>query len=156
MMIQAKIVKRKMAGINTESAASNRILIEVGAGELIDKLTILHIKHERFADAVKRANVARELLSLEAARSNLVCEFPAVAALEVELRAINEVLWKVEDAIRECEAHNDFGPSFVELARAVYKNNDTRAELKRKINLLCGARIIEEKSYNPDPGQAKR
>jgi hypothetical protein len=45
MRIQAKIVKRKFASINAESTASDRILIEVGAGELIDKLTILHIKH---------------------------------------------------------------------------------------------------------------
>ena len=79
-------MKRKFASINAESTASHRILIEVGAGKLIGKLTILPIKHERFADTVKRADLARELLSLEAARSNLVREFPTVAALEVELR----------------------------------------------------------------------
>ncbi len=123
------------------------IFVEVGAGELIDKATILDIKRERFADPTKQVNVARELLALGTARSDLIRDFPAIAALEAELKAINEVLWDVEDALRDCEARGDFGPKFVELARAVYKNNDRRSELKRKINIVSGARIVEEKSY---------
>ncbi|MGD1017318.1 MAG: hypothetical protein ABR863_12905, partial [Roseiarcus sp.] len=73
---------------------------------------------------------------------------PALGALEAELKAINEALWDIEDAIRRCEAASDFGPRFVELARAVYKTNDRRAEVKKKINLLSGARIVDEKSYD--------
>jgi hypothetical protein len=54
----------------------------------------------------------------------------------------------IEIAIRQCEARGDFGPRFIELARAIYTNNDGRAELKKKINALAGARIVEEKSYD--------
>jgi hypothetical protein len=36
----------------------------------------------------------------------------------------------------------------MELARSVYKSNDHRAALKRKINELLGSVILEEKSYD--------
>jgi uncharacterized protein DUF6165 len=124
------------------------IFIEVGAGDLIDRMTILHIKNERIADTAKRANVARELVALEPARTRLLGAFPALASLEAELKRINEELWTIEDAIRQCEARSDFGPRFIELARAVYKNNDRRGDLKKAINVLTGARIVEEKSYS--------
>jgi hypothetical protein len=133
--------------MTVEGEAAKPILIEIGAGELMDRATILAIKNERIADPEKRANVRRELLALEPARSGLLSSFPALGALEAELKAINEILWDIEDAIRRCEAQADFGPRFIELARAVYKNNDRRGDLKKKINLLSGARIAEEKSY---------
>ncbi len=71
----------------------------------------------------------------------------ALATLTAELRSVNEALWEIEDKIRGCERSGDFGPKFVELARSVYQNNDSRAAIKRKINVLLGSRIIEEKSY---------
>jgi hypothetical protein len=64
-----------------------------------------------------------------------------------ELKQVNATLWDVEDAIRECDARNDFGSSFIELARTVYRLNDERARLKKAISLASGSRIIEEKSY---------
>ena len=134
--------------MSVDGGAAKPILIEVGAGDLVDRATILLIKNERLADPAKRANVARELRALEAPRSALLAAFPALAPLEAELKGINETLWDVEDAIRRCEARGDFGPRFIALARAVYQNNDKRAELKKKINLLTGARLVEEKSYD--------
>lgn len=128
-------------------ASPKPILVEVGAGELIDKITILHIKQERFGDPAKLASVARELAALEPARSALLAQFPAATALETELKRVNEALWEIEDSIRECEAREDFGARFIALARAVYQNNDKRAEIKKKINILSNARIVEEKSY---------
>ena len=50
---------------------------------------------------------------------------------------------------RGAERQGDFGPTFVALARAVYKTNDERADIKRAINLALGSRLIEEKSYSP-------
>ena len=131
----------------TRDASPKPILVEVGAGELIDKITILHIKRERFGDPAKLASVARELAALEPSRSALLGEFPAVAELEAELKRVNEALWEIEDSVRECEARAEFGPRFIALARAVYQNNDKRAEIKKKINILSNARIVEEKSY---------
>ena len=124
------------------------IFVEIGAGELLDRATILAIKSERIADPAKLANVGRELQTLAPARARLLAAFPALGALEAELKAINAALWDIEDAIRRCEAEGDFGPRFVELARSVYKTNDRRAEVKKTINVVSGARIVEEKSYD--------
>ena len=60
---------------------------------------------------------------------------------------MNESLWVIEDDIRDREAAQDFGPRFIELARAVYVTNDQRAKLKKDINLALGSRFVEEKSY---------
>lgn len=125
------------------------VMIEVAPGELIDKITILRIKAERIADPGKLANVSAELETLNAARMAALPEDPEIDRLEGALKAVNETLWQIEDDIRDCERDGDFGPRFVELARAVYQTNDRRAELKREINLHLGSRLIEEKSYKP-------
>jgi hypothetical protein len=123
------------------------ILIEVGPGELIDKITILVIKSERMSDQAKLKNVRHELRVLDAARRAHIPASAELARLEAALKGVNEALWVIEDDIRQCEADKDFGPKFVELARAVYKQNDKRAALKKDINVLTGSAIIEEKSY---------
>ena len=123
------------------------IRIPAAAGELTDKITILEIKSARIADAAKLANVRAELALLSAVRDR---EIPATAemrALAAELKGINEELWEIEDAIRDCERAGDFGPRFVALARAVYRTNDRRAATKRRIDTALGSKICEEKSY---------
>mgnify|MGYP000410890155 FL=1 len=67
--------------------------------------------------------------------------------LKLELKAVNEELWGIEDDIRACESVNDYSQKFIDLARAVYITNDKRANLKREINVLLGSEIMEEKSY---------
>ena len=64
-----------------------------------------------------------------------------------QLAAVNARLWIIEDEIRECEHEGDFGPRFVALARSVYRENDTRAAIKRTINTLRRSALVEEKSY---------
>lgn len=123
------------------------VMIEVGPGELIDKITILRIKSERMSDAAKLANVRHELTVLENARKANLEDSAEMRHLESELKAVNEALWVIEDDIRQCEADKDFGPKFIELARSVYKQNDKRAAIKKEINLLTGSAIVEEKSY---------
>lgn len=123
------------------------LLVEVAAGELIDKITILQIKNDRITDQAKLANVRTELATLEAARDQALSASEVLRTVTAELRAVNETLWDVEDAIRVCERDGDFGPRFIELARSVYHQNDRRAELKRRINELVGSRLVEEKSY---------
>ena len=123
------------------------ILVEIPAGELIDKITILEIKIARIVDESKLRNVRAELEMLRTARAQAL---PASAQLEQltdQLKKINESLWSIEDRIRDHERAGDFGPGFIDLARAVYKTNDHRAELKRQINELTGSRLVEEKSY---------
>jgi hypothetical protein len=125
------------------------LLIPVSWGELLDKITILEIKSERMDDAAKLANVRRELELLMEVR-NRQGESPAgLAGLVAELRAANERLWEIEDAIRDCERQRDFGQRFIEMARSVYFTNDRRADLKFRINRLMGSQVVEEKSYTP-------
>jgi hypothetical protein len=131
----------------TKTQEPAAILIEVGPGELIDKITILAIKSERMSDEGKLRNVRHELAVLDAARRAHIPASAELTRLEAALKAVNEALWVIEDDIRQCEADRDFGPKFVELARSVYKQNDKRAALKKDINLLTGSSIIEEKSY---------
>ena len=127
--------------------SASAITVEVAAGELLDKITILEIKEAKFTDEAKLANVRAELETLRAARDANLPESPEIARAVDGLREVNRQLWEIEDEIREHERQKDFGERFVELARAVYKTNDRRAELKREINDLTGSRLKEEKSY---------
>jgi hypothetical protein len=124
------------------------ILIPVSAGELIDKITILRVKAARI-DAAKRPNVQKELALLEAVASRDLAAVPDLKALTGELEAVNAILWDVEEGKRDCERRGDFGPAFVALARQVYKDNDRRAAIKRRINDAAGSDLVEEKSYRP-------
>jgi predicted nucleic acid-binding Zn-ribbon protein len=123
------------------------ILVETSPGELIDKIIILRIKSERIADAEKLRNVRVELEVLEGVRDAVMPATAELADLTAQLKQVNEALWDIEDAIRDCEREQDFGPEYIELARAVYHSNDRRAALKRQINELLGSKLIEEKSY---------
>lgn len=126
---------------------SESVTIEVGTGELIDKITILQIKDERITDSDKLVNIRHELAALTKTLDAQVKPSNELAKLHAELRKVNEIIWDIEDDIRDCESRKDFGEEFIELARGVYHNNDQRAALKKQINLLTGADIIEEKSY---------
>ncbi len=123
------------------------LTIEVAAGELIDKITILEIKSERIGDRGKRQNVRSEYEGLKRVRDNAFKPSRDLARRTAALKAVNEELWDLEDRIRACEKAKDFASGFVELARAIYVTNDRRARIKRAINDYLGSRIIEEKSY---------
>ena len=121
----------------------------VAIGELIDKITILDIKAERFTDAAKRENVLMELRMLRARRDQAIPKSPELDSLSAQLKAINERVWDLEDSIRDCERRANFGPDFIAVARSIYRTNDERATVKRQINLALGSSLIEEKSYAP-------
>ncbi|MFO1159366.1 MAG: DUF6165 family protein [Reyranellaceae bacterium] len=122
--------------------------IPVSWGELIDKITILEIKRERLKDEQARANVVHEMELLTAVAGPTLSR-PDLATLKRTLRALNEVLWDVEDELRRLEAAQRFDDRFVTLARSVYRENDRRAAIKRQINQLLDSEIIEEKGYEP-------
>ncbi len=126
---------------------ADHILVPTAPGELIDKLTILRLKAERIADAAKVANVRVEKDALMQTADAHIAQSAELDALWEELYQINSDLWVIEDDIRDCEMAKDFGENFIRLARAVYITNDRRADVKKKINLLLGSALIEEKSY---------
>ena len=121
--------------------------VPVSFGEVLDKITILEIKSERIADPEKVKNVRLELDELSANWNQVVQDQTAISNLRSQLKAVNEELWVIEDDIRDQEAAQDFGPKFIELARAVYVTNDKRAAIKKEVNLALGSRFVEEKSY---------
>lgn len=125
------------------------IMVPTSPGELIDKLTILRLKSEHMTDRDKLANVHHEQAVLTQIARAALPDNDDLQALWDALYEINADLWAVEDDIRACEARGDFGAGFVALARAVYVTNDERAAIKRRINLLLGSAIVEEKSYHP-------
>jgi phenylalanyl-tRNA synthetase alpha subunit len=123
------------------------LTVQTSPGEFLDKLTILEIKSERIQDPEKVANVRRELELLKVTWAGSPLATRDVTALTGQLREVNEILWDVEDRIRLKEAEQRFDADFIELARAVYRTNDKRAAIKRRINVALGSEILEEKSY---------
>jgi dsDNA-specific endonuclease/ATPase MutS2 len=123
------------------------INIPVSWGELIDKITILEIKMNRIQDVEKLDNISKELEALNLIFNQNCSELELVGQLKTELRTVNENLWEIEDDIRKCEKGKNFSQRFIDLARAVYMNNDQRSVLKREINIVLKSELIEEKSY---------
>ena len=121
--------------------------VEISIGEFFDKITILEIKKERINNADKLVNIDKELNGLNDLLGRLSFSREDVADEVSELKKINEVLWVIEDDIREKESKKEFDEKFIELARAVYVTNDKRSEIKRDINLKLGSDFVEEKSY---------
>jgi hypothetical protein len=129
----------------------NEVLrMPVSAGEFLDKWTIVRIKSQRLGDPQKQRNVQKELALLEQFRPLAWDENSLLKPLLQQLQEVNERLWDVEDALRLCEQHQDFGSHFIDLARSVYRFNDQRSLLKQRINELLGSALVEVKSYgNP-------
>ncbi len=140
-------LKSRLAGSNRRAP----LCVEVSAGELLDKLTILEIKSRRIHDPAKLGNIRKELAALAGvcAERNLTGADEARQLVD-ELRTINEELWTTEDALRACERTGAFGNRFIELRRSVYRLNDRRSDLKRRLNILLGSALVEEKAYGAD------
>jgi tetratricopeptide (TPR) repeat protein len=134
-------------GTNGWPAEVKMPMVEVSWGELLDKISILEIKVQRMQHATSVANVRWELEHL---RSVLEDFSPLPADVDREraaLRATNETLWDLEDAVRACEAERSFDASFVDRARKIYTLNDRRASIKKQINILMKSTLIEEKEH---------
>ena len=125
----------------------NKILAEVSAGELIDKITILEIKKVKIKDKDKLIEVEKELMSLNETMNKVIPNLDKLAKHKKELKDVNLKLWDIENGKRLAEKKNDFGKKFIELSRNVYKSNDLRAKIKLEINNLLGSNIKEVKSH---------
>ena len=126
---------------------TNKILSEISAGELMDKITILEIKKIKIPEPDKQAIIQKELNSLQTTYSKSIKSSKELDEQIAKLKAINLKLWDIEEGKRECERQKDFGDTFVQLARRVYQDNDKRAKVKAAINKLTNSNISEVKSY---------
>ena len=118
----------------------------VSLGELVDKISILHIKNLNIKDNEKLKLVKEELSLLNKTLDDHVNRNDIQLHLD-SLIAINSKLWVIEDDIRDCERNKIFDQKFIELARSVYFTNDKRSAVKLEINKKFGSKIIEVKSY---------
>ena len=125
----------------------DKILAEISAGELVDKITILEIKKNKISDGNKLKEIDKELNSLNNTMDKFILEKSKILTFKDQLKEINLKLWDIEDGKRTAEKNNDFGKIFIELARNVYKFNDERAKIKLKINEILGSNIKEVKSH---------
>jgi len=125
----------------------SKILAEISAGELIDKITILEIKKAKITNKDKLVEIEKELLSLNDTMKKFIPNNSEILKFKDSLKDINLKLWDIEDGKRSAEKNNNFGEKFVELARKVYKFNDERAKIKLSINNALGSNIKEVKSY---------
>ena len=126
----------------------DKILAEISAGELIDKITILNIKKEKITNNEKLVEIEKELKSLKDTFNKIIIPDNSLLELMEQLKKINLKLWDIEDGKRNAEKNKKFDERFIELARNVYKFNDERAKIKLKINNLLGSNIKEVKSYD--------
>ena len=118
----------------------------VSLGELVDKISILHIKSIKIKDNEKLRLVKEELSLLEQTLNDYIKSDEIKTFLD-SLIDINTKLWVIEDDIRDCEREKKFDQKFIDLARSVYFTNDKRSEIKLEINKAFGSKIIEVKSY---------
>ena len=125
----------------------DKILAEISAGELIDKITILEIKREKISNKDKLSEIEKELASLNETKKKSIPDQSLILKQQGLLKEINLKLWDIEDGKRLAEKNNKFGETFIELARNVYKFNDERAKIKLAINNTLSSNIKEVKSY---------
>ena len=125
----------------------DKILAEISAGELIDKITILEIKKLKITNKDKLIDIEKELFSLNQTVKKFIPDQSSILEFRDNLKNINLKLWDIEDGKRASEKNKDFGENFIKLARNVYKFNDDRARIKLDINNNLGSNIKEVKSY---------
>ena len=125
----------------------DKILAEISAGELFDKITILEIKKEKISNNEKLVDVEKELSSLKDTVEKFIPDQSKISKHINDLKEINLKLWDIEDGKRAAEKEKKFDDKFIELARNVYKLNDERAKIKLAINMALGSNIKEVKSY---------
>ena len=125
----------------------SKILTEISAGELLDKLSILEIKLNKIKDPSFLQEVKKEYDILIKTKNDNIKSSDKIDILYKNLKEINEKLWKIENEKRLCEKNSDFNDKFIQLARNVYIENDKRSKIKLEINKVLGSNIKEVKQY---------
>ncbi len=126
---------------------SKKILSEISAGELLDKISILEIKLDKITNKTSHGEIVKEYNLLKNTQNSNIEKNEKTTTLFNRLKETNLALWDIEDKIRICEKNKDFGNKFIELARAVYSTNDKRSKIKSEINEALGSNIKEIKQY---------
>jgi hypothetical protein len=122
------------------------VTIPVSVGELIDKLSILHVKKIKIVNEDKLSFINNEF-ELIYNMSSIYFDDEEILNLYRQLIDVNLKLWEVEDELRTIETTKNFDSHFIELSRKVYYINDDRFLVKNKINELTNSEVREQKDY---------
>ena len=117
-----------------------KITIPISVGELLDKISILEIKAFLTDDKYIHKEL-NDLIKIKFTLTQYTLNY------EIQLKKINEKLWKIEDKLRQLEKEQRFDEEFIKLARSVYITNDERARIKKEINEKTGSHYKEIKLY---------
>ena len=88
---------------------SKKILSEISAGELLDKISILEIKLEKIKDIESRKEINKEYKILKETQKSNIETTEKTKHLFNEIKKVNQNLWNIEDKLRICEKNKDFG-----------------------------------------------
>ena len=124
-----------------------KILTEISAGELLDKISILEIKLNKIKDHVLLNEVKKEYEILNETKSKNISFSEKIDILYKNLKETNKKLWEIENKIRLCEKNSDFKEKFIQISRDIYFANDRRSKIKLEINKILGSNIKEVKQY---------
>ena len=127
---------------------SKKIVVEISAGELLDKISILEIKLKKIKDKANQQKIKKEHQILKKALNSSIKMHQKIKKFFKDIKKINLNLWNIEDEIRLCERKKEFSKNFIKLARGVYFNNDKRAKIKLNINKSMNSNIVEIKKYS--------
>ena len=126
---------------------SKKIMSEISAGELLDKISILEIKLKKIKNIESLKEINKEYNILKKVQDSNIILNDEIKVLYNQIKNVNENLWDIEDKLRVSEKDKKFDQFFIELARNVYFNNDKRSKIKKQINNLLGSNIKEIKEY---------
>ena len=105
---------------------SKKIILEVSAGELLDKISILEIKLVKIKNPDSQQEINKEYKLLKEAQASNIKMSDKINLLFGEIKEVNIKLWNIEDKLRICEKNKDFfiTVSFPYISKnATYLNN---------------------------------
>lgn len=112
--------------------------VNVSAGELLDKYSILEIKLERIRDDKKKKCIRAEMDVLEGSVRPLLCEGGNLTLEYRLLKYVNTVIWDLNEVQEVKDAFD---------GRHIMEENNARFRVKRWINEKVGSALKEVKSY---------
>jgi len=124
-----------------------KILTEISAGELLDKISILEIKLNKIKDHILLNEVKKEYEILNETKNKNISFSEKIDILYKNLKETNKKLWEIENKVRLCEKNSDFKEKFIQISRDIYFANDQRSKIKLEINKILGSNIKEVKQY---------
>lgn len=125
--------------------------IDVSAGEVADRLSVLKVKREKMLDGGRREAVAQDLAALRARIDEIMTSQGEWVSRQFEeavadLEEINDALWETLAEQRKAMAANS--EEFPILARRVVDLNSQRYERKCRLDSDVCSTLREYKEYH--------